>query len=130
MRLHQLGRRTFPSARGIGRHHHIAGAYRLRYALEADKPDHRHRRLLRVRRKWPRNRGTVEQRDELAALHSTTSSAMASTPEGILRPNAFAVFARLRFGPTPAAWLWTFVCRGRPVLRHSLCWGIAVAAPL
>ena len=41
-------------------------------------PDHRHRRLLRPRRKRPRRRRAAEQRDELAALHSITSSARMS----------------------------------------------------
>jgi hypothetical protein len=47
----------------------------------ADKlsaPDEWHRRLLRPRRARPRDRRTAEQRDELAALHSITSSARAS----------------------------------------------------
>ena len=35
---------------------------------EIEKPDHRHRRLLRPRRKRPRRRRAAEQRDELAAL--------------------------------------------------------------
>src|SRR5262249_28743704 len=47
-------------------------------------------RLLRARRKRPGRRG-AEQRDELAAFHSTTSSARASTVAGISRPSALAV---------------------------------------
>ena len=35
----------------------------------SDKPDHRHRRLLRVRGKRPRGRRTSDKRDELAPLH-------------------------------------------------------------
>src|SRR6516165_6523349 len=54
------------------------------------EPDHRHRRLLRARRERPRRRA-AEQRDELAALHSITSSAMASSPAGTLSPSALAV---------------------------------------
>ena len=46
---------------------------RRRPAVE--KPDHRHRRLLRARRERPRRRRAAEQRDELAPLHSITSSA-------------------------------------------------------
>jgi hypothetical protein len=38
------------------------------------------------------NGRAAEQRDELAALHSITSSAMASSPGGKLRLNAFAVY--------------------------------------
>ena len=46
---------------------------------------------LRARRERPRCRG-AEQRDELAAGHSITSSAMASKPGGKVRPSIFAVF--------------------------------------
>ena len=35
----------------------------------AEKPDHRHRRLLRARRDRSRGRRAAEQRDELAAPH-------------------------------------------------------------
>src|SRR3977135_3279729 len=45
---------------------------------------------LRPRRKWPRCR-TAEQRDELAASHSITSSAATSSVGGTVRPSAFAV---------------------------------------
>src|SRR5262245_63849444 len=48
----------------------------------AEEPDHRHRRLLRPRRKRPCSRA-AEQRDELAAPdHSITSSARASSVGG------------------------------------------------
>ena len=43
--------------------------------------------LLRARRERPRGHGASEQRDELAPLHSITSSAMASTPGGIVTPS-------------------------------------------
>src|SRR5262249_46651535 len=36
-------------------------------------------------------RRATEHRDELAALHSMTSSAMASMPGGMVRPSAFAL---------------------------------------
>src|SRR5262249_8675398 len=55
----------------------------------ADKAYHRHRRLLRARREWPRRR-TTQQRYELAAFHSITSSASASSVAGTSRPSAFA----------------------------------------
>src|SRR5262245_28091187 len=54
------------------------------------EPNHRHRRLLRIRRERPRRRAP-EQRDELAPLHSITSSAMASSEGGTVRPNMRAV---------------------------------------
>src|SRR5262249_52618854 len=46
-------------------------------------------RLLRPRRQRPRRRA-ADERDELAALHSITSSASASNLSGISRPRAFA----------------------------------------
>ena len=54
------------------------------------KSDHRHRRLLRPRRKRPRRR-RAEERDELAPPHSITSSARASRIGGTSMPSAFAV---------------------------------------
>ena len=47
-------------------------------------------RLLRARRERPRRRA-AEQRDELAPLHSITSSARASSDGGTSRPSALAV---------------------------------------
>src|SRR5262249_1859148 len=52
--------------------------------------DRRHRRLLRARRERPCH-CTAEKRDELAAPHSITSSAMASSLSEIVRPSALAV---------------------------------------
>src|SRR5215831_12801752 len=56
----------------------------------AEEPDYRHRRLLRARRERPRGRA-AEQRDEIAPLHSITSSARASSVGGTSRPSALAV---------------------------------------
>src|SRR5262249_8123488 len=51
-----------------------------------EKPDHRHRRLLRARRERPRRRRAAEQRYEFAAFelcaHSITSSALARSVGG------------------------------------------------
>src|SRR5213076_73549 len=47
--------------------------------------------LLRPCRERPCGRRAAEQRDELAAVHSITSSASASNLSGISRPSAFAV---------------------------------------
>jgi hypothetical protein len=47
-------------------------------------------RLLRARRERPRGRA-AEQRDELAPFHSITSSASASTFDGMVIPSALAV---------------------------------------
>src|SRR5262249_14741229 len=59
--------------------------------LRIEEPHYRHGRLLRARRERAGGRG-AEEGDELAtAAHSITSSAMASTPGGIVRPSAFAV---------------------------------------
>src|SRR5262249_17179435 len=56
----------------------------------ADKSDQWHRRLLRPCHERPR--GHAEQRDELAARHSITSSARRRIEVGRARPSAFAVF--------------------------------------
>src|SRR5262249_11176753 len=48
-------------------------------------------RLLRVRRERPRRRCAAEERNELAALHSITSSARTRKDSAIVRPIAFAV---------------------------------------
>src|SRR5262245_53616643 len=65
----------------------------LRYGGE--DPDHRHRRLLRARRKGPCRSRAADERYEIAPLHrcnhSITSSARASTLAGISMPSAFAV---------------------------------------
>src|SRR4030095_6311537 len=47
--------------------------------------------LLRARRQRPRDRRAAEQRDELAPLHSITSSARASSVGGTSMPRALAV---------------------------------------
>src|SRR5262245_1151580 len=55
--------------------------------------DHRYRRSLRTRRERPRSRA-AEQRDEVASPHhSITSSALASSVGGTLRPSIRAVSA-------------------------------------
>jgi hypothetical protein len=53
---------------------HHRGVSARRFAVEPS--DHRHRRLLRLRRKRPRGRRAAEQRYELAPFHSITSSAI------------------------------------------------------
>ena len=47
--------------------------------------------LLRARRERPCRRRAAEQRHELAALHSITSSAIASRDGGTVRPSVLAV---------------------------------------
>src|SRR5712691_1084188 len=64
------------------------------WRCSAKIPDHRHRAtLLRARRPNYRRRGrrATEKRDELAAPHSITSSARASSEGGTSSPSAFAV---------------------------------------
>src|SRR5262249_27244584 len=57
-----------------------------------DEADHRHRRLLRARRNRPSGYTAADKCDEFAPFdHSITSSAIASSPGGKLRPNALAV---------------------------------------
>ena len=77
-----------------------------------EKPDHRHRRLLRARRERPRRRA-AEQRDELAPLHSITSSARASSVGGTSRPSA--LFFTLRDTTTGTSL--SSVCGYRTVCR-------------
>src|SRR5262249_27067794 len=55
-----------------------------------DECDHRHLRLLRARRERPCDRRAAEKGDELAALHSTTSSAATRSVSGTVRPSALA----------------------------------------
>src|SRR5262249_56023025 len=63
--------------------------------FRAEHTNHRHGRLLRACRERPKTRRhgrrAAEQRYELAALHSITSSARASSIGGASRPSAFAV---------------------------------------
>jgi Winged helix-turn helix len=63
--------------------------------LVIEESDHRHRHLLGLRCERPRCRSVAEQRDEIAASHlrghSITSSAMASSDGGTVRPNMRAV---------------------------------------
>ena len=48
---------------------------------------------LRARREWPRsNRRAAEQCDELAPVHSMTSSARSRNASGMARPSVLAVF--------------------------------------
>src|SRR5262249_46615625 len=63
---------------------------RLVWRTTAKEPNYGYR-LLRPSRERPRNRCAAEQRDELAASHSITSSASASNLSGIWRPSAVAV---------------------------------------
>src|SRR5262249_30136349 len=67
---------------------HVVCPFRSRHAIE--DPNHRDCRLLPTRRKRPRRCHAAEQRDEIAPVHSITSSAMAESPGGISRPSALA----------------------------------------
>jgi hypothetical protein len=53
----------------------------------SEESDHRHRRLLRLRHERPRDRA-AEQRDEVAAFHSITSSARNKSDVGMEIPSA------------------------------------------
>src|SRR5262249_39124063 len=75
----------------------------LRQAAEIS--DYRHRRLLRARCKWP-SRRAAEQRDELAPLHhSITSSALACSVSGTVRPSALAVRALITSSNRVGCWM-------------------------
>ena len=76
--------------------------------------DHRHCRLLRACRERPRRRA-AEQRDEVAPLHSITSSARATRVRGTSRPSTFAV-RRLRNSSTFVV-CWTGRSAGLSPLR-------------
>src|SRR5450759_5938551 len=70
------------------------GSHELRIPVrrtDVEEPDHRHRRLLRLCRKRPTHRRAAEKRDELAPLHSITSSARPISVSGTLMPSAFEV---------------------------------------
>src|SRR5262245_1800484 len=67
---------------------------RARLSSSAVEPtDHRHRRLLRARHKWPRRHCAANERYEIAPPHSITSSAAASSVGGTVRPSILAVCA-------------------------------------
>src|SRR5262249_47955071 len=59
---------------------------------DLEKPDYRHRRLLRARRERPRQSPAAAQRDERPTPHSIASSASASKRSGMVRPSVLAVF--------------------------------------
>src|SRR5262249_6272913 len=59
--------------------------------------------FLRARRERPRRRA-AEQCDEVAASHSITSSAMASSVIGKLRPSALAVLRLIANSTFTACW--------------------------
>src|SRR5262249_47242447 len=64
---------------------------RLRQPARGKKGHHWTGGLLRARRVRPCDRRAADERYELAAPHSITSSAMASTLGGMVRPSVFAV---------------------------------------
>src|SRR5262249_30860702 len=63
---------------------------RLRQAAEIS--DHRDRWLLRACRQRPHRCRAADERDELAPLHSITSSARSRNDSGMVSPIRFAVF--------------------------------------
>ena len=63
-----------------------------RQAIWIRKSYHWHGRLLRARRQRPRDGCAAEQRNELAPVHSITSSARSRIEVGIATPIALAVF--------------------------------------
>src|SRR5262249_61481441 len=81
----------------------------------AEETDHGHPRLLRARRERPHRRSATEQRDELAALHSITSSARASSLGGT---STFSSLAALRLViSSTLVTCWTGRLPGRSPLR-------------
>ncbi len=59
-----------------------------------DISDDRNGWVLRARRERPRRGCAAEQRDEVAALHSITSSAATSNPGGTVRSSVLAAAIR------------------------------------
>src|SRR5262249_43236636 len=70
----------------------------------AEKSDERNPALLRACRERPRGSRAAEQRDELAAFRSITSSARASSVGGISRPSAFAVLRLITNSNLVGSW--------------------------
>src|SRR6516225_2157917 len=69
----------------------VNDAVRLARRSRAEPSDHRHRRLLCACRERPRGCCAAEKRDELAPVHSITSSAVASSLSGTVSPSILAV---------------------------------------
>src|SRR5262249_3086134 len=77
-------------ANALAKRVHIGCVLRLRDRLqETDAPDSA---LLCVRRNRPRDRRAADERDERAAIHSITSSAVASSVGDTVRPSILAVW--------------------------------------
>src|SRR5262245_30654695 len=69
-----------------------------------EKAQHRHCRLLRPCRDRPCRRRPAEQRDELAPLHSITSSARARSVVGTSSPSALAVLRLITSSNLVGCW--------------------------
>src|SRR5262245_44648340 len=74
-------------------------------------------RLCCARRERPRGSGAAEQRDELAALHSITSSARASSVDGISMPSALAVLRLIHQDSSPFQ-------EQFDLFEHAFCFGV------
>src|SRR5262249_20827187 len=72
-----------------------------------EKPDHRHRGLLRTRSERPCSGSSTKKSDELAPSHSITSSAMESMLDGMTSPSALAVFRLM------TNWYFVGACTGK-----------------
>src|SRR5262249_12586139 len=96
MKRHAIGPEVLPFGMGIG---DIGLASKFATGPAADTqaspPSSSQHRLLRARRQRPRSRRAAEKRDEVASLHSITSSAATSSLSGTVKPSALAVL-RLR----------------------------------
>src|SRR5207249_12117523 len=81
--------------------------------------DYSHRLLLRARNVWPRRRRATKKRDELASLHSTTSSAWASTIRVTERSRSAAGASIASLGPLHCAVRQADENRGHPPVLHE-----------
>src|SRR5437660_1743598 len=78
--------------KGLSHSRNTAGRIRVLLSGRKQDTDAPHPlELLRTYRQRPRRRRAAEQRDELAAVHSITSSARASSVGGTSMPSALAI---------------------------------------
>src|SRR2546427_12406233 len=96
MKRHAIGPEAPPFGMGIGAFGiGLASKFATEPAADtqASPPGSSRRGLLRACRERPRRRRAADEREELASLHSITSSAVASSLSGTVRPSIRAVEA-------------------------------------
>jgi hypothetical protein len=91
----------------------------------AEKPDYRHRSLLRARRKRPRHRGAAEQYNELAPFQLTELHPL--SPGG--KPDTGYRIARIKSGARCNARCHPRLCRFRVKSTHYRAAALLSASP-